>query len=162
GLIAATKSGGINCVVFESSGMVRVMRRRRRKWLRIFWVTLVVALLCAYFNQRGIIVWLANRGNPPLQLDLGRATLHWNRLELSGLVIKLRGSNEEVVRADSAIVGFAWSGLREHRVGAVTIKGPHVRISDKLLDAMRGATTGLQTSAANQTWLIQRLTVIDG
>ena len=141
--------------------MLPPVRRRWWKRLRIFGTILLLAGLLVYLNVRGIIVWFANRGNPPLMLDLRSASLHLDRLELSGVVIKMRGTKEEVIRADSASVEFSWQSLREHRLGEVTVKKPQVRINDRLLDAARNATSGLG-GRATEAWFVKSLKVIDG
>ena len=126
----------------------------KRRWLKRLLVVAAVLVLVtlgagfyAYINLRDVVVWFANRGDPRLVLDLRRAALHWHRLELSDVVLRLRESNEEVVRIDSAAIGFSWRDLREHRIGAVTVKRPRVRISDRLLGAARNDATVAQRAS---------------
>lgn len=138
------------------------MKRRWRKRLLILAVILLVAVAYLYFNLPGIIVRLANRGDPLLLLDLRHATLHWHRLELSGVVFKLRGTDEEVVRSDKATIEFSWHGLREHRLGNVTVKKPRIRISDRLLDALQSRTASTTPGQATATWHVGKVTVVDG
>ena len=52
------------------TSMLPPVRRRWWKRLRILGTILLLAGLLAYLNIRGIVVWFANRGNPPLILDL--------------------------------------------------------------------------------------------
>lgn len=138
------------------------MKRRWRKRLLIVAGILLVAGIFAYLNLRGVVVWFANRGDPLLVLELRHASLYWDRLELSGVVFKLRGTSEEVVRADSAVTEFSWRGLREHRLGAVTVKRPKIRISDRLLGAARNGTVASKSGQTNATWELKKLAVIDG
>ncbi len=150
-------------------------KKRWRKRLLIFAAVLLLAPVLAgfyaYANFREVLVWYANRGHPELALSVRRATLHWHRAELSGVVLKVRGSNEEVVRIDSAVIKFSWRGLREHQIVAVTVNEPRVRISDRLLEAVRsgpaasglGSTESRPTSQAEvKTWHLGKFTVIDG
>ena len=142
----------------------------KRRWLKRFLVVAAALVFVtlgagfyAYINLRDVVVWFANRGHPRLALDLRRAVLHGHRVEFSDVVLRLRENNEEAVRIDSAVIEFSWRGLREHRIGAVTVKRPRVRISDRLLGAVRNdapAPTANQTEA--KTWQVKKFTVIEG
>lgn len=140
---------------------------RWRKRLLVFVAVLllapVVAGFYAYANFRDVVIWFANRGHPELVVGVRRAALHWHRVELSDVVLKVRGKNEEVVRIDSAVIEFSWRGLREHQIGAVTVNQPRVRISDQLLEAVRNdpvASTAIQPEA--KTWHVDKFAVIGG
>lgn len=141
-------------------------RRWRRRLLVFAAVLLFVPLLAglyAYINFRDVVVWFANRGHPQLVLDVRRASLHWHRVHFSDVVLKVRGNNEEVVHIDSAVIEFTWRGLREHKLGAVTVKRPRVRISDRLIDALRNdpsAPTAQQTEA--KIWHVKKFAVVGG
>ena len=123
----------------------------------------LVAGLYVYSNFRDVVVWFANRGHPQLVVSVRHATLHWHRAELSDVVLKLRDNKEDVVRIDSAVINFSWRGLREHKIAAVTVKRPRVRISDRLLAAVRNdapAPTANQTEA--KTWHVDKFAVTEG
>lgn len=142
-------------------------KKRWRKLLRVFAAvflfTLLLAGLYAYINFRDVVVWFANRGHPQLVLDVRRASLHWHRVHFSDVVLKVRGNNEEVVHIDSAVIEFTWRGLREHKLGVVTVKRPRVRISDRLIEALRSdpsAPTANQTEA--KIWHVRKFAVIGG
>ena len=142
----------------------------KRRWLKRFLVVTAVLVLVtlgagfyAYINLRDVVVWFANRGHPWLVLDVRRAVLHWNRVEFSDVVLKLRENNEEAVRMDSATVKFSWRDLRGHSIGAVTVSRPRVRISDRLLGAARNETAAPVASQTDaKTWRVEKFAVIDG
>ncbi|PYJ12202.1 MAG: hypothetical protein DMF06_00325 [Verrucomicrobia bacterium] len=167
--------------------MTRVMRRhslrppegrKKRRWgkrLRNLAAALVliplIAGLYAYLNFRDVVVWFANRGHPELVVSVRHAALHWHRMEFSDVVLKLRHNKEEVVRIDSAVINFSWRGLREHKIGAVTVKQPRVRITDRLFAAVRndspartlGSTESRPTNQANaKTWHVDKFVVTEG
>jgi hypothetical protein len=123
----------------------------------------VVAGVYAYANFRDVVVWFANRGHPELVIGVRRATLHWHRVELSDVVLKLRDNSEEVVRIDSAEIQFSWRGLRENKIGAVTVHRPRVRISDRLLEAVRNDTPApITIQPQAKTWQVGKFTVREG
>src|ERR1044071_3072213 len=142
----------------------------KRRWLKRLFLVATVLILVAlgtgfylYINLRDVVVWFANRGHPRLVLDLHGAAMHWNRMELSDLVLKLRENNEEVVRIDSAALEFSWRDLRNHSIGVVTVNRPRVRITDRLLEAARNDTTALTTSQTDgTTWRVKKFTVTKG
>jgi hypothetical protein len=144
--------------------------RKKGRWgrrLRIFAaVVLLVPLLAgvyAYMNFRDVAVWFANRGHPQLVVGVRHATLHWHRMEFSGVVLKLSDNKEEVVRIDSAVIKFTWRGLREHKIGAVIVKQPRVRISDRLLAAVRNDPPAPPASpTAANPWHVEKFAVIEG
>ena len=85
----------------------------RKRLLRLLTVLFFLAFgigLYIYLNLRDVVVWYANRENPRLELDVRRASLRWNGIELSEVPLKLRENNEEVVRIPSARIGFSLSG----------------------------------------------------
>ena len=60
-------------------------------------------------------------------------------------------------------IEFSWHGLREHRIGAVTVKKPRVRISDRLLGAARNETPAPRASQTEtKTWHVKKFAVIEG
>lgn len=142
----------------------------KRRWLRrllvfaaiVLFVTVGVAFY-VYLNLRDIVVWYANRENPQLVLQLRSATLHWNRIELSDVTLKLRENNEEVVRIPSAKIGVSWSDIGQHRIGTVTLNKPHIHISDRLLGSAPNEPTAVSTNQADtQTWQVKKFIVNDG
>jgi hypothetical protein len=142
-------------------------KRRWGKRLRIIAAAvLLVPLLAglyAYLNFRDVVVWFANRGHPQLVLGVRHAALHWHRMEFSDVVLKLRDNKEEVARIDSAVIKFSWRGLREHKIGSVTVNRPRIRISDRLLGAMRNdPTTPAANATTAQPWHVKKFAVIDG
>lgn len=142
-------------------------KRRWRKRLLVFAAVLllapVVGGLYAYANFRDVVIWFANRGHPELVLDVRRASLHWHRVHFSDVVLKLHGTGEKVVHIDSAVVEFTWRGLREHKLGAVTLKRPRVRISDRLVEALRNdpSVPGGNESEA-KIWHVEEFAVVGG
>src|SRR5436189_3924659 len=143
------------------------MKKRWLKWLLYAAVLLVfLALgvgLYAYLNIRDIVVWYANRENPRLVLDLRAASLRWNRIELSDIVLKLRDNNQEVVRIDSADISFSWDRLSVHRIGSVTVKRPHIRITDELLQTPPTPSAHATSNQPNvSTWTVDKFKVVDG
>jgi hypothetical protein len=138
-------------------------RRRLRNFVAVLLLVPLLAGLYAYFNFRDVVVWFANRGHPQLVLGVRHATLHWHRMEFSDVVLKLRDNKEEVVRIDSATIKFSWRGLREHKIGTVTVKRPRVRISDRLLAAVRNdAPAAPANQTATKTWHVAKFAVIEG
>jgi hypothetical protein len=140
--------------------------RWRRRLLIVAAVLLLAPLLAgfyAYIHFRDVVVWFANRGHPGLVLDVRRAALHWHRVKLSNVVLRLRENSEEVAQIESAVIEFSWRGLREHKIGAVTVTRPRVRISDHLLAAVRNDAPA---APANQTeakaWHVAKFAVIEG
>jgi hypothetical protein len=144
--------------------------RKRGRWgkrlRRIAAAVILIPLLAgfyAYINFRDVVVWFANRGHPQLVLGVRNATLHWHRMEFSDLVLTLRDNKEEVVRIDSAVIKFTWRGLREHKIGAVTVKRPRARISDRLLAAVRNDTPAPPANQPAATpWHVKKFAVLDG
>jgi hypothetical protein len=144
--------------------------RKKGRWRRRLLIVAAVLLLApllagfyAYIHFRDVVVWFANRGHPGLVLDVRRAALQWHRVKLSNVVLRLRENNEEVARIDSAVIEFSWRGLREHKIGAVTVTRPRVRISDRLLATVRSdppAPTANQSEA--KTWHVEKFAVIEG
>jgi hypothetical protein len=137
-------------------------KRLRRVAAAVLLIPLLAGVY-AYMNFRDVVVWFANRGHPQLVLGVRKATLHWHHMEFSDLVLKLRDNKEEVVRIDSAVIKFSWRGLREHKIGAVTVKRPRVRISDRLLAAVRNdppAPTASKTEA--KPWHVEKFAVTEG
>jgi hypothetical protein len=136
-------------------------KRLRRLAAAVILIPLLAGLY-AYMNFREVVVWFANRGHPQLVLDVGRATLHWHRMHFSDVVLKLRDNKEEVVRIDSAAIKFSWRDLREHKIGAVTVSRPRVRVSDRLLAAVRNDAPATANPAEANPWHVKKFTVIDG
>lgn len=145
--------------------MLPAMKMRWLKRFLVFTSLLLVVMLCAafylYWNIREIVVWYANRQYPELMLDLRRASLHWNHIQITDAVLKLRENSEEVVRIPSAKIGFGLSDLGEHRIGTVTITKPHVRITDRLFALKPNEPTAAVTSLS-KTWEVQEFKVKDG
>src|SRR5437762_3260591 len=140
-----------------------------KRWLRrlrfvatFLLIATLVGGFYAYFKLRDIVVWYANRGDSQLVLDLHRASLHWHRLRLSDVVLRLRENNEEVVRIDSATIKFSWRDLREHRIGAVTLNKPRLTITDRLLGSRSKQTIPSTASGNTESWLVQKFTVLKG
>lgn len=144
--------------------------RKKGRWgkrlRRIAAVLLLVPLLAglyAYLNFRDVVVWFANRGHPQLVLGVRHATLHWHRMEFSDVVLKLSDNKEDVVRIDSAVIRFTWRGLREHKIGTVTVTRPRLRISDRLLAAVRNDPPAPATNqTAAKPWHVKKFAVIEG
>lgn len=138
-------------------------RRRLRNFVAVLLLVPLLAGLYAYLNFRDVVVWFANRGHPQLVLDVRRASLHWHRVHFYDVALKVRGTGEKVVHIDSAVVEFTWRGLRDHKLGVVTVKRPRIRISDRLIEALRNdpsAPTVNQTEA--EIWHVKKFAVIGG
>ncbi|MEI8340045.1 MAG: hypothetical protein WCH43_00725, partial [Verrucomicrobiota bacterium] len=144
--------------------------KRKRRWAVCLCRTILAFVLIllgfaflAYRNLRDVVVWFANRSHSQLSLSLEKVEFtSLERLVFSGIVVKQRGTPEEVVRIDSANVDFKWSELRAHRISAVHLQSPRIRISDALLASEAGSKTPSGTTTGGATWLVKNFTVSSG
>ena len=141
----------------------------KRRWLRrIFFLTALLLLLVlvagvyVYSNLREIAVWYANRQYPALALDLRRAALGWNHIEFSDVVLRLRDTNEDVVRIPSVRVKFSWGGLGQHRLGTVTVTEPHVRVDDRFFASIGEKSRAMPSQTDTTGWQVHEFKVING
>jgi len=84
-------------------------------------------------------------------------------MEFSDVVLRLRDNKEEVVRIDSAVIKFSWRGLRQHKIGTVTVKRPPSADQRPIARgrAERRACSNSQPERG-KTWHVENSAVIEG
>lgn len=139
-------------------------RRRIRRTLRgVAFIALAIGIAgwLLWRNLTAVSLWGANRFLPAWRFEAERVAVGPSGgMMLKGVRVRLRRDGSEVISLDSARIEFTWQGLRERRLGEVSMDGLRVFADDIVLAEVRRMLPPKQSEGS--AWSVGRMSVRGG